>query len=143
MAHDNDWLTGILDWLRLCRKRREEISWDEVIDRIDLSWLKRNGFGPPTVGNAALWSALIDENPRTSGPPSKAAKSTTAETSIKTAKPESAQKQTLRMILDAIGPRLYGLNVKRRNELIREEARKRALSPPSDRTIRRLIKTFS
>jgi hypothetical protein len=144
MAHDNDWLKGILDWLRLCSKRREEISWDEVLDRIDPLWLRRNGFGPPTVGNAALWSALVDENPRTSGPPSKPPKSTAAEPSIKNAaKRESAQKETLRIILKEIGPRLNGLNVKRRNDLIREEARKRGLSPPSDRTIRRYIKTLN
>jgi len=144
MAHDNDWLEGILNWLRLCRTRREDISWEEANGRIDPSWLKDKGFGPPAVAIWALRSALVDEDPRTSGPPSKPPNPTTAEPSLKNAaKPESAQKQTLRMILEAIGPRLCGLNIKRRNDLIREEARKRGLSPPSDRTIRRHIKTFS
>jgi hypothetical protein len=70
LAHDNDWLKGILDWLWECRKWREEISWDAAVDRIDLSWLKQHYFGPPTVQIWALYSALVDENPRTSRPAS-------------------------------------------------------------------------
>jgi hypothetical protein len=143
MTHDNLWLEGILDWLRLCRTRRDEISWEEAIERIDPPWLRLNGFGPPTVAISALWSALVNENPRTSGPPSKPPKSTTAEPSIKNAaKQESAQKRTLRIIFQDIGRRLNGLTVERRNELIREEARTRGLPPPSDKTIQRYIKTL-
>lgn len=62
------WLTDTLEWLMICLKSREHISWQEIIERIDGRWLNVKGFGPPTVEVRALRGALISGQ-QTAGPP--------------------------------------------------------------------------
>jgi hypothetical protein len=133
------WLTKLLDWLLTCLKVREHVSWEEITSHIDRPWLEKMGFGPPAVEIRSLRGALISETPRTARPPTSLPAEPPSENRVKK---ESAQVQTLRIVLSKIGPELNGLTVQRRNERIREEARKLNLTVPSDRTIQRHIGKF-